>query len=74
MTNRDKKNIRLASVAGAVIQAIGRPDFEDGIRMGVQQEVSNDLRCVRTKPVVKLAEPLGWAKTIGVVYPLGAAE
>ena len=62
---------RLASVAGAVIQAIGRLDFEDGIRTGVQQEVSNDLQCVRTKPVVKLAEPLGRAKTIGAVSPLG---
>ena len=62
---------RLASVAGAVIQAIGRPDFEDGMRTGVQLEVSNDLQCVRTKLVVKLAEPLGRAKTIGAVYPLG---
>ena len=26
---------RLASVAGAVIQAIGRPEFEDGLRTGV---------------------------------------
>ena len=61
----------LASVVGAVIQAIGRPNFEDGIRTGDQLKVSNDLRCVRTKPVVKLAEPLGRAKTIGAVYPLG---
>ena len=61
----------LASVAGAVIQAIGRPDFEDGMRTGVQLEVSNGLQCVRTKPVVKLAEPLGRAKTIGAVSPLG---
>ena len=59
----------LASVAGAVIQAIGRPDFEDGIRMGVQLEVSNDLWCVRTKPVVKLAEPPGRAKTMEALYP-----
>ena len=29
---------RLASVAGAVIQAIGRPEFEDGLRTGVLQE------------------------------------
>ena len=28
----------LASVAGAVIQAIGRPEFEDGLRTGVLQE------------------------------------
>ena len=27
--------IRLASVAGAVIQVIGRPVFEDGLRTGV---------------------------------------
>ena len=57
---------RLASVASAVIQAIGRPDFEDGMRTGVQLEVSNGLQCVRTKPVVKLAEPLGQAKTVEV--------
>ena len=66
-----RKRPRLASVAGAVIQAIGRPDFEDGMRTGVQLEVSNGLQCVRTKPVVKLAEPLGRAKTIGAVSPLG---
>ena len=29
------KDKRLASVAGAVIQAIGRPVFEDGLRTGV---------------------------------------
>ena len=29
---------RLASVAGAVIQAIGRPEFEDGLRTGVLLE------------------------------------
>ena len=63
--------IWLASVVGAVIQAIGRPDFEDGMRTGVQLEVSNDLQSIRTKPVVKLAEPLGRAKTIGAVSPLG---
>ena len=65
------KFVWLASVAGAVIQAIGRPDFEDGMRTGVQLEVSNGLQCVRTKPVVKLAESLGQAKTIGAVSPLG---
>ena len=53
---------------GAVIQAIGRPDFEDGMRTGVQLEVSNDLQCVRTKPVVRLAEPSGQAKTMGAVW------
>ena len=26
---------RLAFIAGAVIQAIGRPEFEDGLRTGV---------------------------------------
>ena len=62
---------RLASIAGAVIQAIRKLDFEDGIMTGVQREVSNDLQCVCTKPVVKLAEPLGRAKTVGAVYPLG---
>ena len=65
---------RLASVAGAVIQAIGRPDFEDGMRTGVQLEVSNGLQCVRTKPVVKLVEPLGRAKTMGQCPPWRAVE
>ena len=62
--------IRLWLVADPVIQAIGRPNFEDGIRTRVQLEVGNDLQCVLTKPVVQLAEPLGGAKTIGAVYPL----
>jgi len=32
------QKFRLASIAGAVIQAIGRPEFEDGLRTGVLQE------------------------------------
>ena len=50
---------RLASVAGAVIQAIGRPEFEDGLRTGVLQE---DCWCpcgVRTKPMVTTIHPFG---------------
>ena len=50
---------RLASVAGAVIQAIGRPEFEDGLRTGVLQE---DCWCpcgVRTKPMVTAKHPFG---------------
>ena len=50
---------RLVSVAGAVIQAIGRPEFEDGLRTGVLQE---DCWCpcgVRTKPMVTAKHPFG---------------
>ena len=32
---KDIRIVRLASVAGAVVQAIGRPEFEDGLRTGV---------------------------------------
>ena len=51
--------VRLASVAGAVIQAIGRLEFEDGLRTGVLQE---DCWCpcaVRTKPMVTAKHPFG---------------
>ena len=47
---KKKRNMRLASVAGAVIQAGWRPEFEDGWRRGVLQE---DYCGVRTKPLVK---------------------
>ena len=49
----------LASIAGAVIQAIGRPEFEDGLRTGVLQE---DCWCpcgIRTKPMVTAKHPFG---------------
>ena len=32
------QQLRLAFIAGAVIQAIGRPEFEDGLRTGVLLE------------------------------------
>ncbi len=40
----------LESVAGSVIQATGRTDFEDGPRIGNQSEVGNSLQRVRTIP------------------------
>ena len=46
---------RLASVGGAVIQAIGRPEFEDGLWTGVHLEDSWCPSRVRTNPVVKMA-------------------
>ena len=59
-------------MAGSVIQATGRPDFEDGSRTGTTVKVIYDTHSVRTKAVVKLAEPLGRAN--GGSVPLGAAE
>ena len=61
---------RLASVAGAVIQAIGRPDFEDGSRTGSSVEVKCEYHSVRTKPEVNMARHLMQAVTLGAVYPL----
>ena len=46
---------RLASVAGAAIQAIGRPEFEDGLWTGVHLEDSWCPSRVCTKPVVNMA-------------------
>ena len=60
--------MRLASVAGAVIQAIGRPEFEDGLRTGVLQE---DCWCpcgVRTKPMVTAKHPFGVGHDPGEVW------
>ena len=37
-------------MAGSVIQATGRTDFEDGLRIGNQSEVGNSLQRVRTIP------------------------
>ena len=42
--------ICLGSVAGSVIQATGRTDFEDGLWIGNQSEVGNSLQRVRTIP------------------------
>ena len=38
-----------------LIQAIGRPEFEDGLRTEVYLEVIDGLQCVHTKPMVKMA-------------------
>ena len=40
----------LGSVAGSVIQATGRTDFEDGPRIGNQCEAGNSLQRVHTIP------------------------
>ena len=37
-------------MAGSVIQATGRTDFEDGPRIGNQSEAGNSLQRVRTIP------------------------
>ena len=54
----NKGLVRLASIASAVIQAIGRPDFEDGSRTGSTVEVKCDYHSVRTKPEVNMARHL----------------
>ena len=53
--------LRLASVEGAVIQAIGRPEFEDGLRTGVQLVLRSGLQSVRTNLWSKMAGPMGLA-------------
>ena len=58
----------LGSVAGSVIQATGRTDFEDGSRMGTKLEVRNGLQSVRTIPEVNMVSPLGPAITPGPVW------
>ena len=55
----------LESVAGSVIQATGRTDFEDGSRTGSKLEVRNGLQSVRTIPEVSMVSPLGPAMTLG---------
>ena len=65
------ERLRLASIAGAVIQAIGRPEFEDGLRTGVLQE---DCWCpcgVRTNPLVNVRALMWRGMTLGEVYPSG---
>ena len=47
----------LRSVAGPVIQATGRTDFEDGSRTGTTLEVSNGLHSISTSPKVNMAGP-----------------
>ena len=41
-------------MAGSVIQATGRTDFEDGSRTGSKLEVRNGLQSVRTIPEVSI--------------------
>ena len=48
---------QLGTVAGPVIQATGRTDFEDGSRTATTLEVSNGLHSVRTTPEVSMAGP-----------------
>ena len=43
-------NVCLESMAGSLILATGRTDFEDGPRIGNQSEVGNSLQRVRTIP------------------------
>ena len=47
--------LRLASVAGSVIEATARPEFEDGLWTGVHLEDSWCPSRVRTNPVVNMA-------------------
>ena len=51
----------LGSVAGSVIQATGRTDFEDGLWIGNQSEVRNSLQRVRTIPKNKFLGA-GWTR------------
>ncbi len=45
---------RLGLVADPVIQAIGRLDFEDGLRAGTTVEVITDTHSVNTNPEVSV--------------------
>ena len=45
----------LGSVAGSVIQATGKTDFEDGLRIVTTLEVSNGLYSIHTSPEVNMA-------------------
>ena len=58
----------LGSVAGSVIQATGKTDFEDGLRTGTKLEVRNGLQSVRTIPEVNMVSPLGLSMTLGAVW------
>ncbi len=54
-------------MAGSVIQATGRTDFEDGSRTETKLEVRNGLQSVPTIPEVNMVSPLGLAMTLGMV-------
>ena len=51
--------MRMGLVADPVIQAIGRLEFEDGLRTGVLQEVCWCPYGVRNKPMVNAKYPYG---------------
>ena len=51
---KQTNDIRLGTVAGPVIQAIGRPNFEDGLRMGTTVEVITDSHSVCNNPEASL--------------------
>ena len=55
-------------MAGSVIQATGRTDFEDGSRTGTKLEVRNGLQSVRTIPEVNMVSPWELAMTLGAVW------
>ena len=55
-------------MAGSVIQATGRTDFEDGLRTATKLEFRNGLQSVRTIPEVNMVSPLGPTMTLGVVW------
>ena len=60
-TTSIERGKRMASVAGAVIQAIGRPEFEDGLRTGVQLVLRSGLQSVCTHLWSKMTRPMGLA-------------
>ena len=47
-------------LAYAAIHALGWTEFEDGLRMGVELEVSNGLQGVCTELMVKIVPPPKW--------------
>ena len=58
-TYQKKKGLRLKLIVDPVIQAIGRPDFEDVLRTGALGRSFSDHPSVRTNPEVNLARPMG---------------
>jgi len=64
----NKKFVCLGSVAGSVIQATGRMDFEDDLRTGIKLKVRNSLHSVRTIPEINMVSPLRLAMTLGAVW------
>ena len=58
-------------MAGSVVQATGRTDFEDGPRIGNQSEAGNSLQRVRTIPEINATTVPGGGVDQG---PPGADE